>query len=660
MSLHDWDVDDCAQSSADEADPYALDPTDSSAELYEYLVDLKHGGVLSAKQACVIAWWASRAGAGGMTAELAKHPTTQSGHFSRHFDAVTGESPHKLDFMGILMPAHRRCDASRSVFHMPCIPPHEAVADEVDIAGAGRLEQELQKAIDENKLPRAYFDHIVVRVSDGKVFPYSMYVDGVPFSRTDGCLCFYMYNVCNGVRTLIACLRKSELCACGCRGWCSFYQVFLLIKWSFVALRLGEWPAVGPDGKALTGVRAGRAGQPLPKACLLKVKLDMMEIGTTFGFPTWAHLHNPCSLCFAELSEVYNTNGINLLRWPWGRKTNEAYDAACRRCEHEREVTSANWRALRANLGYDKRVHGNRGRTIIQDMPSLNLMKGDRLEPSTVLIDIGDSFDDIEWPKTFTFWRMSDDTVTHHRNPIFDETIGCSPQSMAPDWLHCLSLGVFKVFLAWLVHVFARVNIFKVAGTGAHRFEVFVQRLKADLFKWYRYETSIGIEHTRVQDITPSMFGSEREPAFGLHGSETNAFLLYATTLIERYKALLPHADRIVKACASLVRCYKLIKQYPDVFPVGPAQEFLDNALTHVRMIQALGIGMKPKHHQFLEMAFQAHYYGSPGLGATWTDESINKIVKTLASTSHRRVWHKRILMSFRAAFSHRAKRRKY
>ena len=133
MSWHHWDEADAAP----EPNEHANDNQDMLAEM---IIDLKRSNCISAKQACILAHWAcewARSGAGGLVESLAQHPETQSGHFSRHFDRVTGleslheESPH----YHLWQPRNRRSDATRSVELMPTLPPHEALSAEIEHIG---------------------------------------------------------------------------------------------------------------------------------------------------------------------------------------------------------------------------------------------------------------------------------------------------------------------------------------------------------------------------------------------------------------------------------------------------------------------------------------------------------------------------------------------
>eukprot|EP00975_Prorocentrum_lima_P064178 12895985-Prorocentrum_lima.AAC.1 len=47
---------------------------------------------------------------------------------------------------------------------------------------------------------------------------------------------------------------------------------------------------------------------------------------------------------------------------------------------------------------------------------------------------------------------------------------------------------------------------------------------------------------------------------------------------------------------------------------------------------------------------------GSPHRGGTWTDESINGLLKSTALAAHRAVWHRRLLFGFKMAYGLGAK----
>ena len=79
--------------SDDEYDPDDLSPDEAALELFNYIVELKHLGVLKANHACVLSYWAFRAGAQGPVRELKKKPGLASGNYSKHFDKILGTKP---------------------------------------------------------------------------------------------------------------------------------------------------------------------------------------------------------------------------------------------------------------------------------------------------------------------------------------------------------------------------------------------------------------------------------------------------------------------------------------------------------------------------------------------------------------------------------------
>ena len=62
-----------------------LSAEDCGRTCANYLIQLKDSGILRANHVCIIAYWASRAGA-KMMEELSYPPGRQTGKYSRHYD----------------------------------------------------------------------------------------------------------------------------------------------------------------------------------------------------------------------------------------------------------------------------------------------------------------------------------------------------------------------------------------------------------------------------------------------------------------------------------------------------------------------------------------------------------------------------------------------
>ena len=224
-------------------------------------------------------------------------------------------------------------------------------------------------------------------------------------------------------------------------------------------------------------------------------------------------------------------------------------------------------------MAYDKSkgTGASRGRALRID--ACGLSKGDRLEPTCGLPDVA-SFDTLQTPATVLFWRPTAETFTKHRNPLFDDAIGITPERCVMiDWLHTLSLGIFQDFLAALFHkLFYIVNAWKVPSGRDNLRLLSVARLQADLFSWYGDESRRGKEHTRIQHLEASLFWTFRSPTCNLHGAETNGMLEFGAVLTKRFAAEL--GDSMWRQCAvSLVRVKTLITEHRQVFPASAIQD---------------------------------------------------------------------------------------
>jgi hypothetical protein len=247
---------------------------------------------------------------------------------------------------------------------------------------------------------------------------------------------------------------------------------------------------------------------------------------------------------------------------------------------------------------------GPRGRFLVCDLPGLGFKKFDRVEPSDTLDDIA-SVDNAPTPFELTFWRNQSESMTRHRNPIFDYKTGVSQQSLGIDWLHTLSLGVMQVVLANLIWELVLANSWGVPGPLSAILDVSISRIRAELFEFYGVEDKAGRVYTRVQQFWPTMFGSNTDRQCKLHGSETNGFLNFARrVLLERYGHKLLHNRRIpyIVAIDSLLEIVGAIKAYPRRFPPHAIQQFVDNVCLHIQNIAKLKLPEKPKHHFLIEM----------------------------------------------------------
>lgn len=561
-----------------------LSRQEAGLELFNYIVHLKTSNLIAAKHACILSWWAWKSGVAGPVKDLAMSPeTTQSGHFSRHYDLVSRCKPSEAeDWYKLPVPLTLRADGARKICETETLVPHEVLLEEV--WSDNTLPAKLEAAKTDGTLPQSYTQHAAVKGEPSRpVYPLYFYVDGVAFARHDSVVGFYLYNGLTGVRHLCAALRKSELCKCGCRGWCSLWAVLSFLSWSIGCLFRGRFPERRHDGSPFRDgeddSRVVLAGRDMGcRAALIGIKADWAEFSSTLGFPTWSSRSDPCLFCKAVSETLFSVGGLSPMQTPCPAKTFEDYCAACARCELRRTLGPHQFAEVRAALDFDKRRGGNQGRALRVDVPSCGLLRGDRLEPSVFTPDIGEAFDRMVPPVHVVFWRRSEETLTKHRNPLFTEEYGVTPQScIQVDWMHTMSLGVFGDFVAKLLQQLVANNAWAVQGSPDVRRQLSFQRLEHELFQWYKAEAARGVFHSRVQRLEPSMMGKPDAPACNLHAGETNGFVAFSEVLVQRYGHVL--ADRRVwqETAAQVQRVKELCDMVPQMFKQCHSQDIEAN-----------------------------------------------------------------------------------
>ena len=104
-------IDACADSDAEVAAPdYSeIVGEEAGTMLFNLLLDMKFRGTpMSATHACLIAYWASQAGAVGPVTKLGCSPSTQSGNVSRHFDLAAKTRERQSRYYWLDLPVSGR------------------------------------------------------------------------------------------------------------------------------------------------------------------------------------------------------------------------------------------------------------------------------------------------------------------------------------------------------------------------------------------------------------------------------------------------------------------------------------------------------------------------------------------------------------------------
>ena len=137
-------------------------------------------------------------------------------------------------------------------------------------------------------------------------------MDAVQILEHGGLLAVHGYSLGTQVRRLVCAVRKSQTCCCSCGGWCSWYVVMSILRWSIDSLARGSMPSSrhnGGDFIASDSTRSAAAGSAILKGCIMHIKGDWMEYFHTRGLPRWDNLFHARDVCQRKTS-FENT------RWP--------------------------------------------------------------------------------------------------------------------------------------------------------------------------------------------------------------------------------------------------------------------------------------------------------------------------------------------------------
>ncbi len=544
-SRHPWETEDLPGPEPE------VDPEFAGGELVAVLLSLLYSRAISARSFCILCWWAWHAGATGEVRKYARKPGLQSGKYQRHLDTINNFKNLKRDLYFLNVPLFSKHDEARTVRPLGVAAPHELLHREALVSDdLGTL---LEESLASNEWGEAYRTNPIVTESSVPVHPLALYCDGIPYSNHDGAIAFYVYSLVSQTRHLCCIVRRSVLCACGCRGWCTFFCIFQFLHWSLRALARGTFPLLSHDNAPWdaenNSSRASLAGRPLRlRGMLLHIKGDWSEWAHTFGFMSWKSGVAPCLLCDATPDNMFNVETFTVLDSPFNDTTQDQYEAECRKCEQWRWVTAENFRQIQDVLFFDQRPQGGRGRCVKFAVPCVDLRANDRLEPHSGMPDVM-AFDSLALPAWVLFWRSTADIEPrlHHRNPLFDGSLGISVQCFAVDTLHALFLGVVGEFVKVVLWTLLRAGAWcAVGGRGDEELaHLSLARLRAQLFAWYesfqRQHPECGV--TRVGNLTLGMLGGPRgDSAVTTKGAETKWLLYFSLDMLASHASLLPTA----------------------------------------------------------------------------------------------------------------------
>ena len=351
---------------------------------------------------------------------------------------------------------------------------------------------------------------------------------------------------------------------------------------------------------------------------------------------------------------MYSVSGCSPLGLRWPCNDDFEYDRACARCEvHVRIPDEATKKLI--VLRYDKRSSGSRGRAVVMDVPALGLKANDRLEPSTELADIG-LFEEAHCPINLIFWRVSEETAARHRNPMFANAIGLSPnRCLTVDLLHALYLGVMKVWCTVVLWFALPAGVFgDTGGTEEEQLATAVLLFRHELMQWYkdRHRECPDENLTRLADFTAKMMGTRHSKACKTKGAETYGLLVFLVFFLGK------HTDKLGSRGVRLQRAGHALQRMVGVWKVaagdgsrcltGSAQQRAFNFYCEHMQLMAPEDAFTPKHHIMMHLLVNTRDLGNPLLYATWRDEALNKTLKLACRETSRTGFERTLLLRMR------------
>ena len=95
-------------------------------------------------------------------------------------------------------------------------------------------------------------------------------------------------------------------------------------------------------------------------------------------------------------------------------------------------------------------------------------------------------------------------------------------------------------------------------------------------------------------------------------------------------------AELLLAAGEAAIAFEATLDSAPMLLSPRHQQQLLDSLLRHVKLFHASGGPLLPKHHSLIHMIQRCAYLPNPRYVSTYSDESLNGIIKRIAASSHR------------------------
>ncbi|CAE7032303.1 unnamed protein product [Symbiodinium sp. CCMP2592] len=456
-----------------------------------------------------------------------------------------------------------------------------------------------------------------------RIIPVAVYFDGVQYTKNENFLGFYVTNLRTKRQQLVWLLRLSELCSCGCRGWCSVFPLLDHFRRDMCA-----------PHKDL-------------RSCIIDYKADWPAYIELCGFRTWSHNKHPCPLCTVNQTNMRALGTMTLHSCPHSLFDQTAYEELLAATFREIFVPDEDTK-LRINAQLRYRRPG-RGRCLKQNIPLLGLRKGWRLEPSSSLPDV-DDFAKQRCPFSCVFYTGGKDGRVLHLSP-FLQIPGVTMNTWCVDVLHTWHYGPMSTFIAHSLRHLLRSPVYRPSASDLDKEEadkLALLTLRAELWSYYkrrRENDEDGMwrkKGTEVWNLSLTMLAGKYLKA---KAAETHGLLGFVVDRLEKHAHVLLSAEH-ANTCDFLLRAGRAAMDFDAVMANGPRaidERFCGMLFDHynrfICLCERAGVALLPKCHMMYHMIQRAVQKGNPRMYSTYIDESLNGLIAQICRSVHRRGW---------------------
>ena len=588
-------------------------------------------GSMPSVSLCTLAWHSTRAGASGVE-DLAMDPSQH--HHAEHLRKALGARSLSSFYWGRVAIWDYQ-EEERKMIDFPINAPHDQFAS----AYLERPTDFQVAAHDDPQLSPLYFRHSVYQRVGHLAAPIGYFSDGVPHSKKDSFFAFYWSNGLTGQRFLICSLRKSDLCKCGCKGFCTLGAVLRMIAWSFNVVAEGVYPAMRHDGKPFADeVRAAQRGEPIADGycgALVEMRADLEEFSNSCGFKRSTAVDRPCFCCKCSRETLFDFPA-NIESSLWEKVDGEAYDAQVR--QHIRKcwvTTTAELEALVGALGVDGRANAPAGLVTRAAYPPLNLPRGARLLEFGELVDIHDVAS-LEVPVELFFFDTQGDSGLNFVCPLF-EVEGFSIEALHLDVMHCMDLGITQLLIGKIFMTLVKNNFAKSLAPHAEvRLSDNMKFLRKRIRKYYGEQSRSRREMNAIGRLTYPMLSKPALPKLKAKAAETRNLLPLCPLICrENMGCLGERAEYLVAAADELVKVYEVMQDEPRRMTPDGLRALRQAMTRHLSFWQHAGGHLVPKHHYSWHLVERAGEAGNPRWYWCYADEGENRTMSRVAGSLH-------------------------